>query len=143
GYLEANHQRANQPFDESLAIEIRGLRQTFSRGGKAFHAVKDPWFAVGKKQLFCLLGPNGAGKTTTINMLTGFLPPSQGNALVLGHTVAHSVAHSSGMNQIKRFMGVCPQFDILWDNLTAREHLVLFGAIKGVAQVNLRELQKP
>jgi ABC-type multidrug transport system ATPase subunit len=122
-------QRANQPFDPVQAIEIRGLRQTFSRGGKAFHAVKDPWYAVGRKQLFALLGPNGAGKTTTINMLTGFLPPTTGNALVLGHTVAHP----SGMNRIKRFMGVCPQFDILWDNLTAKEHLMLFGTIKGIA----------
>ena len=64
------------------AIEIRGLRATFTRGGKSFHAVKCPWYSVDKRQLFALLGPNGAGKTTTINMLTGFLPPTDGNACV-------------------------------------------------------------
>ncbi len=65
------------------AIEIRGLRATFTRGRKSFHAVKCPWYSVGKRQLFALLGPNGAGKTTTINMLTGFLPPTDGNAWVI------------------------------------------------------------
>jgi ATP-binding cassette subfamily A (ABC1) protein 3 len=73
-------QRENQPMASNSAIEIRGLRATFTRGGKSFHAVKCPWYSVGKRQLFALLGPNGAGKTTTINMLTGFLPPTDGNA---------------------------------------------------------------
>jgi ATP-binding cassette, subfamily A (ABC1), member 3 len=72
--------RQNQPMAPTSAIEIRGLRATFTRGGKAFHAVKCPWYSVEKRQLFALLGPNGAGKTTTINMLTGFLPPTDGNA---------------------------------------------------------------
>ena len=75
-----SQERLNQPMAGSSAIEIRGLRATFSRGGKVFHAVKCPWYTVQKRQLFALLGPNGAGKTTTINMLTGFLPPTDGNA---------------------------------------------------------------
>ena len=72
--------RQNQPMDPGSAIEIRGLKATFKRGGKEFHAVKGAWFCIAKKQLFALLGPNGAGKSTTINMLTGFLPPTNGNA---------------------------------------------------------------
>lgn len=74
--------RLNQAMSSTSAIEIRGLRATFKRGGRAFHAVKCPWYCVEKRQLFALLGPNGAGKTTTINMLTGFLPPTDGNACV-------------------------------------------------------------
>jgi ATP-binding cassette subfamily A (ABC1) protein 3 len=76
----AAQQRQNMAMGIASAIEIRGLRATFTRGGKQFHAVRCPWYCIGKKQLFALLGPNGAGKTTTINMLTGFLPPSGGNA---------------------------------------------------------------
>ena len=72
--------RQNQPMDKSSAIEIRGLKAAFKRGGKEFCAVKGPWFCIGKRELFALLGPNGAGKTTTINMLTGSLPPTDGNA---------------------------------------------------------------
>jgi len=120
--------RLDGPMDPGSAIEVRGLRATFKRRGKQFHAVKAPWFCMAKRQLFALLGPNGAGKTTIINMLTGFLPPTAGNALVFNETVAHS----SGMAMIRRLMGVCPQFDILWDGLTAREHLLLFGIIKGI-----------
>jgi len=120
--------RQNRPMGGSSAIEIRGLCATFKRGGRALHAVKCPWYRVGKRQLFALIGPNGAGKTTIINMLTGFLPPAGGNALVFGETVAHS----SGMDKIRRLMGVCPQFDILWSMLSAKEHLELFGTIKGI-----------
>ena len=77
---EVAQARANQSMGATSAIEVRGLRATFKRGGKEFHAVRCPWYCIDKKQLFALLGPNGAGKTTTINMLTGFLPPSGGNA---------------------------------------------------------------
>ncbi len=76
----AAQERINSPMDTNSAIEVRGLRATFKRRGKDFHAVKAPWFSIAKKQLFALLGPNGAGKSTVINMLTGVLPPSSGNA---------------------------------------------------------------
>jgi ABC-type multidrug transport system ATPase subunit len=66
-------------------------------------------------------------------MLTGFLPPTSGNALVYGHTVANP----NGMAHVKRLMGVCPQFDILWDNLSAKQHLELFGAIRGISAASL------
>ena len=124
----AAQQRQNTAMGIASAIEIRGLRATFTRGGKEFHAVRCPWYCIGKKQLFALLGPNGAGKTTTINMLTGFLPPSGGNAYVIVGIIFQSnqfltlkwfaasrlvfgetVAHSSGMGKIRRLMGVCPQ----------------------------------
>jgi ABC-type multidrug transport system fused ATPase/permease subunit len=120
--------RANAAVDPDCAIEVRGLVAEFRRGGKPFYAVKAPWYSVRKRSLLALLGPNGAGKTTTVNMLTGFIPPSRGNALVTGQTVAHPC----GMSEVRRKMGVCPQFDTLWGFLTAREHLQLFAAIKGV-----------
>jgi len=125
--------RCNQPMTATGAIEIRGLVQKFKRGSKPFYAVKAPWYAVERRQLFALLGPNGAGKSTTINMLTGFLPPSSGNALVFGNTVSTP----SGMAHVRRLMGVCPQFDILWDNLSAKQHLELFGSIKGLPKESI------
>ena len=80
-------------------------------------------------ECFCLLGPNGAGKTTTIHCLTGVLPFSEGDALVFGT----SIATPHGLSQIRPSMGVCPQFDTgLWELLSGREHLNLFGAIKGI-----------
>jgi len=118
------------------AIEVRGLVQTFQKHRgmckeEAFNAVKGPWFRVEQNSLFTLLGPNGAGKTTTINMLTGVLQPTAGDALVLDD----SIVGDDSMNRIKQTMGVCPQFDILWEGLTAREHLRLFAVLKGVSGV--------
>lgn len=55
-----------------------------------------------KNQIFCLLGHNGAGKTSTIQMLTGMLEFSSGSANVFGKDV------SSEMDEIRKFMGVCP-----------------------------------
>ncbi len=84
--------------------------------------------AVG--ECFCLLGPNGAGKSTTINCLTGVLPATAGEAVVHGS----SITHQGGLDRVRGLMGVCPQFDVLWDSLTGREHLLLFGAIKGLCK---------
>ena len=78
-------------------------------------------------ECFCQLGPNGAGKSTTINALTGVVPLSGGDALVYGQ----SIASAGGMDAVWPLMGVCPQFDVLWDELTGREHLQLFASIKG------------
>lgn len=71
--------------------------------------------------------PAGAGKTTTINCLTGVLPPTYGDALVYGQ----SIKSTGGMDKIRSLMGVCPQFDVLWPELSGKEHLVLYGRIKG------------
>jgi ABC-type uncharacterized transport system ATPase subunit len=60
-------------------------------------------------------GHNGAGKTTTMSMLTGLSPPSSGDAMVMGKSV------KTQMNRIRESMGVCPQHDILYDNLTVRD----------------------
>ena len=110
--------------DPQSAIEVRGLRMSFRRNGKPFHAVKSPFFAMRKRTLFALLGPYGAGKTTTINMLTGLLNPSAGEALIATSNGTKSITCATDMGDIRNAMGICPQFDILWENLSAREHLV-------------------
>ncbi|KAF3322075.1 ABC transporter A family member 2-like protein [Carex littledalei] len=124
--------------DASVAAQVRGLTKTYPgtfdvgcckcKRTSPYHAVKGIWVNFAKDQLFCLLGPNGAGKTTVINCLTGITPITGGDALIYGHSVRSSV----GMANIRSLIGVCPQFDILWDALTAEEHLALFASIKGL-----------
>ena len=75
-----------------------------------------------------MLGPNAAGKTTMIQCLTGALPVSAGEVLILGQ----SNQTAAGLAHARAAMGVCPQFDILFGGLTGREHLLLFAAIKGI-----------
>lgn len=77
-------------------------------------------------QIFVLLGHNGAGKTTTISMLNGFLELTAGKANALGLDI------KTEMHLIRKQMGVCPQHDILFDDLTVREHLELFATFKGM-----------
>ncbi|PHT97975.1 ABC transporter A family member 11 [Capsicum chinense] len=121
------------------AVQIRGLVKTYpgkSTGGccccccrkktPPFHSVKGLWMNVEKDQLLCMLGPNGAGKTTTISCLTGINPVTQGDASVYDQ----SIRSSMGMTNIRRMMGVCPQFDILWDALSGQENLQIFANIK-------------
>lgn len=59
-------------------------------------------------------------------MLTGLYPPTKGNALIAGHDILRQ------MPQIYKSIGVCPQFDILWPDLTVRDHLLFYARVKGV-----------
>jgi ABC-type multidrug transport system ATPase subunit len=95
-------------------------------------AVNHLSFSVEPGQLLCLLGHNGAGKTTTLSILTGILAADGGDAHIYGHSVRHD------MDQIRRLIGLCPQFDILWDELTAHEHLEVYAALKGIPNSRLR-----
>jgi ABC-type multidrug transport system ATPase subunit len=88
-------------------------------------------FVVG--QIFALLGHNGAGKTTTISMLCGLSEPSSGDAIILGRSILDD------MSTIRRSLGVCPQHDVLYPNLSVSEHLVAFAQLKGLEGVELAE----
>lgn len=65
-------------------------------------------------------------QTTTINCLTGVVQASGGDALVYGETLSSP----GGVDRIRSIMGVCPQFDVLWSELTGTEHLHIYGNIK-------------
>ncbi|CAG9460936.1 unnamed protein product [Pedinophyceae sp. YPF-701] len=116
------------------AIEMFGLRKVFGggflRGKRGFAAVEGTWLQVERNHLFCLLGPNGAGKTTTFNMLTGVTSPTSGDVLVDGRPLSNP----GDLDRTRGNMGVCPQFDVLWDRLTGLEHLDLYCGIKGVVR---------
>lgn len=83
-------------------------------------------------QIFALLGHNGAGKTTTLSMLIGLLDPTSGSAEILGRDLFEN------MNEVRKFLGVCPQHDILFDSLTPREHLEVFCDFKGVSGPHIK-----
>ena len=99
-------------------LKIEDLRKTFGNGFRAVDGVNVRMY---EGQIFALLGHNGAGKTTTISMLTGMLRPTTGFATVYGYDV-----FQYDLDDVRRFMGVCPQHDILFDLLTPWEHLSIF-----------------
>ena len=92
-----------------------------------FTAVKGISFAVREGEIFSLLGPNGAGKTTTISVLSTIYAPTRGDAVIAGHSVTRS------QMDVRRVIGVVPQELALYDDLTARENLVFWGQMYGLA----------
>ena len=103
------------------AIETKNLTRRF----KNKTAVDGLELTVRQGELFSLLGVNGAGKTTTIKMLSALLPPTQGDALVLGESVVHAP------QRVKAHIGVSPQETAVARNLTVRENLVLIAGLHG------------
>ncbi|XP_048796564.1 ATP-binding cassette sub-family A member 13 [Lagopus muta] len=93
-------------------------------------AVKDLSLTFHKGQITALLGPNGAGKTTVISLLTGLYPPSSGTVLINGKDIRTDLA------AIRTELGVCPQYDVLFNILTVREHLLLYGSVKAPGWTN-------
>ena len=92
-------------------------------------------------QITCLLGHNGAGKTTLINTLTGLIRADSGQATIYGHNVRDPMQ----MQKIRSMMGVCPQDNTLFDQLTPRQHLKFYAGLKGVpfSSMNEQVRQRP
>eukprot|EP00941_MAST-03F_sp_MAST-3F-sp1_P002476 g2476.t1 len=91
-----------------------------------FVAVERMSFSVSRGKIVAMLGHNGAGKTTTIRCIIGGLAATSGRVYVDG------VNACSNPSEARTRIGICPQFDILWPYLSAREHLRLFAKLKGV-----------
>jgi len=115
--------------DSSSSIRILGIHKIFQKKlyktSEDIHAVNNIYLHAKRGELLALLGHNGAGKSTLINMLTGLCKPTSGTAKICGFDIKEN------MTEIRKVLGVCPQHDILWDELTAKEHLILFGRLKG------------
>lgn len=116
--------------DRTPAIEARGLTRVFGN----FVAVNQISFQVKRGEVFGFLGANGAGKTTAIRMLIGLLAPSSGSATVAGHDVATEA------DAIRRRIGYMSQRFSLYEDLTVRENIQLYGGIYGLsfAQIDAR-----
>jgi ABC-type multidrug transport system ATPase subunit len=104
------------------AVRTRGLCKVYPRG-VAVHRLD---LEMRSGQITALLGANGAGKTTTISMLTGLIPPDAGDAHVNGLSIL------SSMPQIRSSIGVCPQQNVLFGQLSVQQHLELYAELKGL-----------
>ncbi|HVF60158.1 MAG TPA: ABC transporter ATP-binding protein [Thermoanaerobaculia bacterium] len=90
-------------------------------------AVDGVSFEVRKGELYGLLGPNGAGKTTTMSILSGLLEPDEGRVFFDGVELA------SDPIRVKAQLGVVPQETALYDTLSARENLLFWAGLYGLA----------
>jgi ABC-2 type transport system ATP-binding protein len=113
----------------SAAIDVHDLTRRF--GG--FTAVDRITFDVQSGEVFGFLGANGAGKTTAIRMLTGLLAPSGGAATVAGHDVRREA------EAVKRRIGYMSQRFSLYEDLTIRENIRLYGGIYDLSDRDIRD----
>ncbi|XP_049519507.1 cholesterol transporter ABCA5-like isoform X4 [Dermacentor silvarum] len=116
------------------AIKVQHLRKVFTSWRKEpVVAVDGVSLTMHEGQIAALLGHNGAGKSTLLNMLVGTLKPSSGSARIYDlHT-----DNPDDVAQIRGMLGVCLQEDILFDTLTARQHLRFFARLKGVPATSI------
>jgi ABC-2 type transport system ATP-binding protein len=103
-------------------IEVQNLTKRYG----PFTAVDDVSFKAETGEILGFLGPNGAGKTTTMRVLTGYLPPTEGRAIVAGYDVLEQPIEA------KRRTGYLPETPPLYPDMTAREYLTFCARIKGV-----------
>lgn len=104
---------------EALGVEARELSKRYGD----FVAVRNLNLRVSRGTIYGLLGPNGAGKSTTLKMLTGILPPTSGDVVIAGESLARSPV------AVKRIIGVLPESLALFEALTIREHLIMCGRV--------------
>ena len=112
--------RSNKEYSEGIKLD--GIWKKY-KGAKE-PAVKPLNFVIEKEECLAIIGHNGAGKTTLLSMLTGLLNPSGGTAYVSTFDIEHD------LDKVQSIIGYCPQFNILWDELTAAEHLLLFAKLR-------------
>jgi ABC-2 type transport system ATP-binding protein len=110
-------------------IEVQNLTKRYGR----VTAVDDVSFRVERGEILGFLGPNGAGKTTTMRILTGYMPATEGKAIVAGFDVFEQPVEA------KRRTGYLPETPPLYPDMSVAEYLAFVAKIKGVPGADQRQ----
>lgn len=110
-------------------IEIKNVSKKYGN----FTAVDDISFEVKDGEILGLLGPNGAGKSTTMNMITGFIEPTNGNIIINDYDI------SKKPNKAKKQIGYMPENVPLYQELTPREFIKYMAELKLVEKAKRKE----
>lgn len=102
-------------------IEVKGLSKHY--GSK--RAVDNISFSVKRGDILGFLGPNGAGKSTTMKMITGFISPTAGTAIIDGHDVTRDPL------MVKRSLGYLPESAPAYGEMTVEEFLSFIAETRG------------
>ncbi len=111
-----------------VRVEARALTKRYGN----LTAVRDLGFEIGAGEVLGFLGPNGAGKSTTMKMLTGFLPPTSGTALINGHDIVENSLAA------RRCMGYLPEGAPAYGEMTVRAFLEFVAGARGYAGADAR-----
>ncbi|XP_077412565.1 retinal-specific phospholipid-transporting ATPase ABCA4 isoform X2 [Vanacampus margaritifer] len=114
------------PVSLELGVRIQELVKVFPGGSRP--AVDRLSLNFYESQITSFLGHNGAGKTTTMSILTGLFPPTSGSAYIYGRDIR------TDMDMVRSSLGMCPQYNILFNHLTVEEHILFYSLLKGRTQ---------
>ncbi|CAF1508315.1 unnamed protein product, partial [Adineta steineri] len=111
------------------AMSIDHLNKKFGK----FQAVSNLSLDFYEGEVCTLLGHNGAGKTTTTFILVGMLEPTSGQVTIQG------MNNQSQIEEVRHYLGFCPQYDILYDELSVEEHLELIAKMRHMNKEFMKE----
>jgi ATP-binding cassette, subfamily A (ABC1), member 3 len=114
-----------QQIANNHCVDIQNLRKEFKTNNGVKVAVDNLSLTIYSGQITALLGHNGAGKSTLLSVLSGLFPPTSGTAIIEGFNIMED------LDSARLSLGMCPQHDVLLDDLTVEEHLMMFAEIKG------------
>lgn len=103
-------------------IEVNNLTKSYGR----LKAINNLSFTVGKGEILGFLGPNGAGKSTTMNIITGYIPSTEGTVKVAGVDVFEN------SKEVKKKIGYLPENPPLYLDMTVQSYLLFVSQLKQV-----------
>jgi ABC-2 type transport system ATP-binding protein len=103
-------------------IQVNGLTKDYG----ARRAIDNLTFDAEQGEIVGFLGPNGAGKTTTMRILTGYMPPTDGTAVVAGYDVVEESL------EVRRRVGYLPETVPLYDDMTAIDYLKFMADLRRI-----------
>jgi len=103
-------------------IEVEGLTKDYGPR----RAIHNLTFQANRGEILGFLGPNGAGKTTTMRILTGFMPPTQGKALVAGYDVVEQSL------EVRKRVGYLPETVPLYPDMTVFDYLKYMADLRNL-----------
>ncbi|XP_045497087.1 phospholipid-transporting ATPase ABCA1-like [Colias croceus] len=119
-----------EPKGVPMGINIENLTKVYKGRKKAVDNLN---LRMYENEITVLLGHNGAGKTTTISMLTGMVPPTSGSATINGYNIVTETESA------RKSLGLCPQHNVLFPDLTVAEHIIFYSRLKGVHKSKIND----
>ena len=110
-------------------ITVKNVTKKYGK----FKAVDNISFEINDGEIIGLLGPNGAGKSTTMNILTGFIEPTEGEVIINGYNI------SKKPKKAKKCIGYMPEGVPLYKDMTVKEFVTYMAELKGVKKDQIKE----
>jgi len=126
-------ERRETRVSRNTPVCVDGITKIFHGVSGTKIAVNNLAFIVKAGECFGLIGPNGGGKTTLVNVLSGLYPTTSGSASINGYSITERLTDA------QRYIGVCPQDSVLWDELSGYQHLVYFAKLRNLEGTDLLE----